>query len=38
VEVPVMLSVCQVCNGSRGWYNHGQAQAAREPAHHISSP
>ena len=22
VEVPVMLSVCKVCNQSRGWYNH----------------
>jgi len=20
VEVPVMLSVCKVCNQSRGWY------------------
>ncbi len=23
VEVPVMLSVCAVCNRSRGWYNRG---------------
>src|SRR5512137_1007573 len=22
VEVPVMLSVCRICNGSRGWYEH----------------
>ncbi len=22
VEVPVMLSVCKVCNQSRNWYNH----------------
>jgi arsenite transporter len=21
VEVPVMLSVCRICNGTRGWYN-----------------
>jgi ACR3 family arsenite transporter len=25
VEVPVMLSVCKICNASRGWY---QAQLA----------
>ena len=25
VEVPVMLSVCAVCNRSRGWYNRGVA-------------
>ena len=25
VEVPVMLSVCAVCNRSRGWYNRGMA-------------
>jgi ACR3 family arsenite transporter len=24
VEVPVMLSVCNVCNQSRGWYNQNQ--------------
>jgi len=23
VEVPVMLSVCRVCNASRGWYDRG---------------
>ena len=23
VEVPVMLSVCRVCNASRGWYQRG---------------
>ncbi len=23
VEVPVMLSVCKVCNASRGWYDRG---------------
>jgi len=25
VEVPVMLSVCKVCNISRAWYGHGAA-------------
>ena len=25
VEVPVMLSVCRVCNASRGWYQRGAA-------------
>jgi ACR3 family arsenite transporter len=24
VEVPVMLSVCKICNESRGWYQRGQ--------------
>ena len=23
VEVPVMLSVCKICNQSRGWYQAG---------------
>jgi ACR3 family arsenite transporter len=23
VEVPVMLSVCKVCNASRDWYQRG---------------
>ena len=27
VEVPVMLSVCRVCNGTRGWYQSGPALA-----------
>jgi ACR3 family arsenite transporter len=27
VEVPVMLSVCQVCNRSRGWYQAGLPSA-----------
>ena len=27
VEVPVMLSVCAVCNRSRGWYNRGLSAA-----------
>jgi ACR3 family arsenite transporter len=27
VEVPVMLSVCRVCNASRGWYERGAAVA-----------
>ena len=27
VEVPVMLSVCQVCNRSRGWYQSRTAEA-----------
>jgi ACR3 family arsenite transporter len=26
VEVPVMLSVCKVCNASRGWYQRGSAR------------
>jgi ACR3 family arsenite transporter len=25
VEVPVMLSVCKVCNRTRGWYQRGLA-------------
>jgi ACR3 family arsenite transporter len=29
VEVPVMLSVCRICNQSRGWYQ--RAVAARSP-------
>jgi ACR3 family arsenite transporter len=28
VEVPVMLSVCKICNGSRGWYQRGVAGRA----------
>jgi ACR3 family arsenite transporter len=28
VEVPVMLSVCRVCNASRGWYERGAAAGA----------
>jgi ACR3 family arsenite transporter len=28
VEVPVMLSVCKVCNASRGWYERGTGPAA----------
>ncbi|HON59584.1 MAG TPA: ACR3 family arsenite efflux transporter [Smithella sp.] len=27
VEVPVMLSVCNICNRTRGWYNKGIADA-----------
>jgi arsenite transporter len=27
VEVPVMLSVCHVCNRTRGWYGRGQEEA-----------
>jgi len=27
VEVPVMLSVCKVCNQSREWYGRGQSPA-----------
>ena len=27
VEVPVMLSVCKVCNGSRNWYERSIAAA-----------
>jgi len=26
VEVPVMLSVCEICNRSRGWYSRGNEQ------------
>lgn len=28
VEVPVMLSVCNVCNRTRGWYGKGPAEIA----------
>jgi ACR3 family arsenite transporter len=28
VEVPVMLSVCKICNQSRGWYQAGMPQGA----------
>ncbi|MCF7732649.1 MAG: ACR3 family arsenite efflux transporter [Akkermansiaceae bacterium] len=28
VEVPVMLSVCRVCNSSRGWYQRGLGGSA----------
>jgi ACR3 family arsenite transporter len=28
VEVPVMLSVCNICNQSRGWYNQCQIKPA----------
>jgi len=31
VEVPVMLSVCKVCNASRGWYQRGTATSAATP-------
>src|SRR5450756_166588 len=27
VEVPVMLSVCKICNQSRGWYEAGSAES-----------
>jgi ACR3 family arsenite efflux pump ArsB len=30
VEVPVMLSVCKVCNTSRGWYGRGAAAGVAE--------
>ena len=30
VEVPVMLSVCRVCNASRGWYQKG-IRSSHEP-------
>jgi ACR3 family arsenite transporter len=29
VEVPVMLSVCKVCNQSRGWYQRDESVPAR---------
>ncbi|MFZ5494271.1 MAG: ACR3 family arsenite efflux transporter [Verrucomicrobiota bacterium] len=32
VEVPVMLSVCRLCNGSRRWYERGVGAAAAAPA------
>ena len=32
VEVPVMLSVCRVCNASRGWYQGGDPARAAVPA------
>ena len=32
VEVPVMLSVCRVCNASRGWYQGGGPAPAAAPA------
>ena len=28
VEVPVMLSVCRFCVGTRGWFDDGAARAA----------
>ena len=31
VEVPVMLSVCNVCNRSRNWYRRGAPNQAQEP-------
>ncbi len=35
VEVPVMLSVCHVCNRSRGWYNAPIPDAPAQPANQI---
>jgi ACR3 family arsenite transporter len=32
VEVPVMLSVCRVCNASRGWYQRALPSASASPA------
>jgi len=31
VEVPVMLSVCKVCNSSRGWYERSPAATPSSP-------
>jgi ACR3 family arsenite efflux pump ArsB len=31
VEVPVMLSVCSVCNATRHWFEPGGAAADRAP-------
>jgi len=31
VEVPVMLSVCAICNRTRGWFAAGSAQECPEP-------
>lgn len=33
VEVPVMLSVCKVCNESRGWYNQRVVYEEKSPVH-----
>ncbi len=32
IEVPVMLSVCSVCNRTRHWFPHAQAVPASSPA------
>jgi hypothetical protein len=32
VEVPVMLSVCNVCNRTRGWFGNAPAAGARADA------
>ncbi len=32
VEVPVMLSVCRVCNASRPWYERGIPKSEPVPA------
>jgi ACR3 family arsenite transporter len=31
VEVPVMLSICRACNGTRGWYERAVSPPARAP-------
>ncbi len=31
VEVPVMLSVCAICNRTRGWFEAGSAQECPDP-------
>ena len=33
VEVPVMLSVCKVCNKSRSWYNRSIVYEEKSPVH-----
>jgi ACR3 family arsenite transporter len=33
VEVPVMLSVCKVCNESRSWYNRKIVYEEKSPVH-----
>lgn len=33
VEVPVMLSVCNMCNRSRAWYNRGIEQEKESPVY-----
>jgi len=33
VEVPVMLSVCKVCNESRGWYGRRIVYEEKRPVH-----
>lgn len=36
VEVPVMLSVCSVCNRTRHWFPHGVSAAPRKPTEPVA--